>query len=232
MKKGNKEYYRAFFAGFLKLVLLIIIVFMSAGKITYWQGWVFSGINLLIFLILLIMAIKKRDIADLLAESKKLKLNTKWWEKIFWTIYLPISIALVIIAALDAGRLGITKNLHPTVYIIGYLFYALSVFIVLKAMWVNKFFSNTVRIQTDRRHEVIQSGLYRFIRHPGYAGGILLFMSQPLVLGSLLALIPASFLIVLLTIRTFIEDTLLQKELIGYTEYVKKVKYQLIPGIW
>jgi protein-S-isoprenylcysteine O-methyltransferase Ste14 len=97
---------------------------------------------------------------------------------------------------------------------------------------VIKFFSITVRIQTDRGQKVIQNGPYRVIRHPGYIGGILMGIGNALVLGSLWALIPAGIMAIMLIIRTSLEDLTLQKELPGYLEYTKKVVYRLIPGLW
>jgi protein-S-isoprenylcysteine O-methyltransferase Ste14 len=99
-------------------------------------------------------------------------------------------------------------------------------------MWTNRFFSSTVHIQSDREHQVVQEGPYRFVRHPGYVHGILMGLSVPLVLGSLWALIPAFVGSVIRVIRTYLEDTTLRKELPGYVEYSNKVKHRLIPGIW
>ena len=119
-----------------------------------------------------------------------------------------------------------------SVYIAGYVLLVLSDFVKSWCMWVNRFFSTTVRIQMDRGHEVIQNGPYRFVRHPGYLAGIFMMISMPLALGSLWGLIPAAVVAVLLIIRTHLEDIYLQKELPGYADYVKKVKYRLLPGIW
>jgi protein-S-isoprenylcysteine O-methyltransferase Ste14 len=99
-------------------------------------------------------------------------------------------------------------------------------------MWVNNWFSSTVRIQMDRDQHVVQDGPYRYVRHPGYVGGILMAVSASLILGSLWALIPASIVVLLLVIRTYLEDTTLQKELPGYADYTKKVRYRLVPGLW
>jgi protein-S-isoprenylcysteine O-methyltransferase Ste14 len=108
----------------------------------------------------------------------------------------------------------------------------LAVFITLWAIWINRFFSSVVRIQKERGQEVIQDGPYRFVRHPGYVGGILLALGNALVLGSLWALIPAGIMSLLLVIRTYLEDITLQRELPGYTDYTRKVKYRLLPWIW
>jgi protein-S-isoprenylcysteine O-methyltransferase Ste14 len=100
------------------------------------------------------------------------------------------------------------------------------------ALIVNKYFSAVVRIQIDRGHTVITSGPYRLVRHPGYAGGVLGNLAMPLMLGSLLALIPAVLTVIILLIRTAKEDQTLIEELPGYSEYAQVTRYRIIPGIW
>jgi protein-S-isoprenylcysteine O-methyltransferase Ste14 len=103
---------------------------------------------------------------------------------------------------------------------------------ILWAMWTNRFFSSHVRIQTDRGHYVVTDGPYRFVRHPGYAGAIVWVPATALLLGSLYALIPAAITIVLIIIRTYLEDVTLQKELPGYADYARKTRFRLVPRIW
>lgn len=100
------------------------------------------------------------------------------------------------------------------------------------AMVKNQFFSAVVRIQSDRGHTVITGGPYRFVRHPGYAGGVIADLVIPLMLGSLWALIPAVITIIVLIIRTAKEDRTLLEELPGYVEYAQRTRYRLLPGIW
>jgi protein-S-isoprenylcysteine O-methyltransferase Ste14 len=89
-----------------------------------------------------------------------------------------------------------------------------------------------VRIQKDRDHKVITDGPYRIVRHPGYLAGILYVLSIPLMIGSGFTFIPTGIYIMLVSIRTLLEDQTLQKELHGYSGYTKKVKHRLFPGIW
>jgi protein-S-isoprenylcysteine O-methyltransferase Ste14 len=116
--------------------------------------------------------------------------------------------------------------------LLGYALLLVGLAIVTWAEAVNKFFEPTVRIQTDRGHQVIDTGPYAIVRHPGYAGGSLLFLGIPLSLGSLWALIPAGLTCVFLVLRTRWEDQTLQAELAGYKEYTQRVCSRLIPGLW
>ena len=100
------------------------------------------------------------------------------------------------------------------------------------AMAENRFFSSVVRIQMDRGHEVCDTGPYRLVRHPGYAGSIPPLFGIVLALGSTWALIPAAVATVITLVRTVLEDRTLQEELPGYRDYAKRVPYRLIPGLY
>ena len=100
------------------------------------------------------------------------------------------------------------------------------------AQGVNKFFEPTVRIQSDRAHEVIRTGPYAIVRHPGYFGAFFYFIGAAFCMGSLCALIPAGLAAALLVLRIYLEDWTLQSELPGYKEYTTHVRFRLIPGVW
>jgi len=94
------------------------------------------------------------------------------------------------------------------------------------------FLSTIGEIQKDRGHRVITTGPYKYVRHPMYVGAVIFFFCIPLALGSLYALIPGLLLVILIIIRTSFEDKMLHKELEGYAEYAKRVKYRLFPRVW
>jgi protein-S-isoprenylcysteine O-methyltransferase Ste14 len=215
--------------GIFSLALVLAMLFLSAGRLTYWQGWVFCGVTILIVIIQIFLFSGK---GSLVKERMRPGAGMKWWDKIFYSLYVPAFFAVVVVASLDAGRFGWSPQFSPAVYIAGYLIYLFSIFLYSWGMWANTFFSSVVRLQNERGHEVVENGPYRFVRHPGYTGGILMAISISLVLGSLWGLIPSGVVFVLLIIRTYLEDTTLQKELGGYSDYTKKVKYRLLPGVW
>ncbi len=99
-------------------------------------------------------------------------------------------------------------------------------------MLANRFFSSHVRIQTDRGHMVVNQGPYKYVRHPGYAGGLLSWVASPIFFSSYWVIIPTMLAITASVIRTSKEDQTLQEELPGYADYVREVKYRLLPGIW
>ncbi len=158
--------------------------------------------------------------------------GVKWWDKIFFAVHIPLILSVSLLGALDAGRFHWSPLLPIVLYPAMFVLILLGYSIVYWAMWTNDFFSSRVRIQTDRGQYVVTNGPYRFVRHPGYVGAIIFLPASALLLGSIYALIPVAIDIFLLIIRTYLEDRTLQKELPGYTDYVKKVRFRLIPCIW
>ena len=225
----SSQYLKIVLKGFLALLIIIVFIFILAGRLTFWQGWVFSIVTVLLVLMQLIVFAGKTDLAR---ERFKPGPGTKWWDKLLLALYAPLFFAIVILACLDAGRFRWSPELPVAVYIMSYLGYIYSIYLYSWAMWVNQWFSSTVRIQTDRDQQVVQNGPYRYIRHPGYSAGIIMALSTAVALGSLWALIPAALAVVVLIIRTVLEDATLQNELPGYAEYAHNVRYRLVPGLW
>jgi len=127
---------------------------------------------------------------------------------------------------------GWSGTFSPVVQIVALLVMIGGIALSDWAMAANKFFSGVIRIQEDRGHTVETGGPYRFVRHPGYVGGILHHVAAPLMLGSWWALIPGGIGALLFVIRTALEDKTLQDELPGYVEYTQRTRYRLVPWIW
>lgn len=214
---------------YLYLLGMLALIFVSAGRLNYWQGWLFGATYLVSISIVFILFADKKD---LLRERTKPGPGIKWWDRIFFALYIPLAFSVFVVAALDAGRFKYSAGFPLCIYVMSYVIFILSYSVVIWAMFTNKFFSSAVRIQTERGHYVIQAGPYRFVRHPAYLAAIFLFVSTSLVLGSLLAIIPAVVTSVLIVIRTYLEDSTLRKELPGYADYAEKVRFRLLPGIW
>ena len=207
--------------------LIIAITFIGAGRIDYWQGWIYNGLNI-IFLLLSYFLLPR----ELIEERLKPKEGMKKWDKIYYIVSIPVYSAILIISILDGGRFDWEPRIPILVVIIGVVVYTIGQIIILWAKKVNKFFSTVVRIQKDRGQTVCKDGPYRFVRHPGYLGGLLCNIVTPFVLSSFWGLIPAVIAVVLLSIRTYLEDKTLQRELEGYTDYTNEARYRLLPGIW
>ncbi len=215
--------------------LLIPLVLLVCGwDLGWWQAWVFS---MLIFA----AGIGGRMWAEwrhpgLLVERERTRSgkvpDMKPWDKALAPLMaVSLSFPLVIVAGLD-HRFGWSPVFPAWLNITGILLIAMGYTFAAWALAENRFFSGVVRIQTDRGHVVCDSGPYRIVRHPGYAGNILPLPGIILALGSLWTLIPAAAALIIAVIRTALEDRTLQEELPGYKDYARRVRYRLFPGIY
>ena len=135
------------------------------------------------------------------------------------------------IAGLDQ-RFGWTGTIHPVLQAAGFLVMIAATAFANWATRVNRFFSSAVRIQADRGHTVVTTGPYEIIRHPGYAGFMILMIAGSIALGSLWSLVPALVWSVLFIRRAAIEDRMLRSNLDGYEDYARRVRFRLIPRVW
>jgi protein-S-isoprenylcysteine O-methyltransferase Ste14 len=207
-------------------IIIMIILFISAGSMNWIWAWVYFILGVLILIINGLVLDP-----ELVAERGKKKDNIKKFDRIITTVnIIPVS-SIIILSGLDK-RFGWTGNPAMVYYIAGIILMILGNALFTWAMAANKYFSTSVRIQTDRDHKVAEGGPYTWVRHPGYTGYILFTFATPMILGSLWALIPAGVTLILFIIRTILEDNTLQNELDGYKEYAGRVKYRLIPGIF
>jgi protein-S-isoprenylcysteine O-methyltransferase Ste14 len=221
---------------FLFALFFIFLPLIVSGDYDWQQGWWYCIVVLIFTVISRVLGIRKNpDLARERASFLAAEGIKEWDKKLlpYIVYYLPM-LAMVVIgldhrfgwsASLPALMSGFAFGLGAGLFIGGYL-------ISTWAFVENRFFSSVVRIQTDRGHTVCDSGPYRLVRHPGYLGGIFIWLATPLILGSLWGFIPAVALIALNIARTHLEDQTLQAELAGYTEYAQKVRFRLFRGIW
>jgi protein-S-isoprenylcysteine O-methyltransferase Ste14 len=214
---------------FIGTFVFFAIIFISAGRINYWQGLVYVAIGL-------IMAVLNYTVLridpQLQEERSKPGEGTKSWDKAILGLSFLVTVSMYCIAGLDSGRFHWSPDFHPGLALTGILLTATGQLLFLIAQKQNRFFSSTVRIQTNRNHVVCDTGLYKFVRHPAYLGSIIQSLGFPLLFGSIWSLIPAGLSIILLLTRTCLEDKTLNSELKGYPEYSGKTRYRIIPYIW
>lgn len=211
------------------ILFFILILFISAGRMDYFQGWIYSAMSLLGLLMSFVLT--NKDI-ELLNERSKPPKDAKEWDKHILKLSALTTIIAYVIAGLDSGRYQWSPHFQWGTCLLGIVLMFIGQLVFLIAKKTNKFFSSVVRIQKDRGHTVCDAGLYRFIRHPGYLGMIISWIGFPLLIGSLWSIIPIAFAIILLLVRTHLEDRTLIKELEGYNDYIQKTRYKLVPGIW
>jgi protein-S-isoprenylcysteine O-methyltransferase Ste14 len=213
-------------------LLIPLILFICGGDLGWWQAWLYS-------MLILAAGIGGRMWAErrhpgLTAERQNIEKvqSAKAWDKVLAPLMaLSVSFPLVIVAGLD-HRFGWSPLFPLWLIVLGFLLISLGYAFAAWALIENCFFSSVVRIQVDRGHVVCDSGPYRIVRHPGYAGNMLALPGMVLALNSTWTLIPAAVALIIAVIRTLLEDQTLQDELPGYRDYVRRVRYRLIPGIY
>ena len=214
---------------FAATVFFLAVLLISAGRLSYWQGWVYGAIGLLMsFATQLIL----RNNPDLAKERSKPGAGAKAWDKKLLGLGLLLTLATLVIAGLDSGRYHWSPKLSWIWCVPGLVLNLTGMSIFLLALRENQFFSAVVRIQNDRNQTVCRTGPYKVIRHPGNAGMIIGTMGLPLLFISVWSVIPVLLSAVILVIRTHLEDNVLKDELEGYSGYQQATRFRLIPGMW
>ena len=214
---------------FVGTFVFFAILFISAGRIDYWQGLVYVGIG--VMMSVLSYTVFSID-QELLDERSKAGEGAKQWDKTILGLSFLTTISMYVTAGLDSGRYHWSPDFNRSLCVVGILLTMTGQLLFLIAQKQNKFFSSTVRIQTDREHTVCDTGLYKVVRHPAYLGMIIQSLGFPLLFGSLWSIIPIILSIILIVTRTYLEDKTLINELKGYPEYTTKTRYRIIPGVW
>jgi protein-S-isoprenylcysteine O-methyltransferase Ste14 len=168
---------------------------------------------------------------ELMAERLNPPKGAKSWDRAIMSLVRITQLVRYIIAGLDQ-RYGWTVGFPVAAQLAGLVVCVLSYALLAWAMTSNAFFSQIVRIQSDRGQTVITKGPYRYVRHPAYVGMILFEPAISMLLASWLAIIAGGLCAILIILRTALEDRTLQAELPGYVDYSHQVRYRLLPGIW
>ena len=217
------------FRTLLYLVIMLVVFFAPAGRLDWWEGWIFLS-GFLGCTIFIAIWMRRYD-PDLVKERTQRGENVKGWDNILMAFYTVLLLAMLVLASFDSGRF----NWSPTslaAKICGGIGLLFAFSLVWRVMAENTYLSERVRIQEERGHRVVSTGPYSVVRHPMYVGIIVAIICTPLVLDSWLALVPGVLIAVIFIIRTAMEDRTLQDELPGYREYAARVRYRLVPGIW
>jgi len=212
--------------GLIPIIIMAFILFVSSGSLNWIMAWLLLGIHLAGTIV-----ISLKINIGLINERAHEKDGTKRWDAILVRIMNIIGLTVLLVAGLDV-RFGWSGPFPLSIEIIAMAVVILGYAVLAWAAISNEYFSRLVRIQEERGHNVIISGPYHYIRHPGYFSLILCAIAQPLMLGSFWALIPAIFTVIILFVRTNLEDKTLQEELTGYADYTLQVRYRLFLRVW
>ncbi len=211
------------------IVMLALLLFLAAGTLSWIAGW--AMVIVMAGWVIATAFVVMPRYPELLAERTGPKKGAKTWDTALLGLYGVAMMIMWIVAGLDF-RNGWSSGIGPAAQIGAMLIVITAYTLVVWATGTNAFFSQVVRIQTERGHTVVSTGPYRYVRHPAYVGMILVVLGAPIMLGSWWALIPGVISALLVITRTALEDRTLQAELPGYAEYAQRVLYRLAPGVW
>lgn len=209
----------------LFFVVMGLMFFLTAGTINYWEAWVYMAILVTPMIIFLIYLIKHDP--ELLERRMRTK-EQETGQKIIVKFSVLFFILIYLIPGFDK-RFGwstvsvIIIILADIIVLAGYLLF-------VRVLMENSYASRIVEV--ERQQQVITTGPYKIVRHPLYSAVLLMYVFSPLALGSYWAMIGSVLLILILVARIKNEEKVLLRELEGYRDYLQKIKYRLVPGIW
>lgn len=212
------------------VVITALPLFLAAGTIAWPAGWIYL-ILLYGWLLIGILLLLKYN-PGLLAERINISPpNQKAWDKVFVLLLNVFFFAWVILMPLDAVRFH-WSWMPLWLQVVGGIALVVSFVLMSLTFRENSYLSPMVRVQEERGQTVISTGPYHLVRHPMYAGGLFMFLGTPLLLGSWYGLLLVVLFLPALFVRTVLEERTLRQELSGYEDYMKQVKYRLVPYIW
>ncbi len=214
----------------VSFLLMAACLFLPAGTLAWPAGWV-DLILLHGWLLIGIWLLLKYNPGLLQERLTISQPNQKAWDKVFLLLYELFLFVWLVLMPLDAVRFH-WSQMPLLLQVVGAMALVASFVFISLTFRENSFLSPTVRIQEERRQTVISSGPYHYVRHPMYAGGLLLFLGTPLLLGSWYGLLLVLVMLPGLAVRAILEERVLREELPGYAAYMAQVKYRLLPYVW
>lgn len=226
---NNRLLLRYCFRETMGLVIMATALFWSAGRLDWTPGWAVLAVIAAWTLGMAIVMLRYNP--SLIAERLGPRKGAKSWDTAILSLLGISQLARYIVAGLGQ-RYNWNPGFNDALQVAALLVCILGNALVVWATASNAYFSQIVRIQSERSHTVARGGPYRFVRHPAYIGSILFELAVSFVLSSWWAMLPSALNVALLTLRTALEDRALQRELPGYAAYAQEVRFRLLPGIW
>lgn len=211
-------------------LLFALALFVPAGTVSWLSGWIFLILFFGWFTIVNLWLLKHNP--ALLEERFKLgRSDQKGWDKILFPLLLVLSLAWLVFISLDAmhfhwSPVPVWLEFTGGVVMVG------SFILIFLTFRENSYLSTVVRVQEDRGHAVVSTGLYHYVRHPMYMSFIFFFLGTPLLLESWYGVLFGLLYMIVIARRAVLEEQTLQKELDGYAAYMTEVKYRIIPFVW
>jgi len=221
-------YRQAIVRGVFGLIFFAVVIFWPAGTFDYWRGWLFLGTFVASTLAFTVyMAIYDRPLLERRMKAGP-QHEREWSQKIIVSLIYFTFLACLVVSALDYRYAW--SPVAPWVSILGNVVILLFFWFIFWVTRVNSFAASNIRVEKDQR--VIDTGPYASVRHPMYAGAIWLFVGMPLALGSWWPIGLIVLVMPVLVWRLLDEERILQRDLPGYSEYMRRVRFRLVPFVW
>jgi protein-S-isoprenylcysteine O-methyltransferase Ste14 len=220
---------KAIVSSYVGVLLYAGLVFLGARKAVYWQGFLYLALALVG--VTLSHALVPAGSTITVDRAREVRAGQGWDRRLLGAYFL-VNIVTFLVAGMDSGRFRWTGEVPVGVTVAGVVVMLAGQVLFAVAKRENAFFSSTVRVQTERDHQVCDTGLYRFVRHPGYLGMLTSLLAFPLVMNSYWAFVPAGIGAILLVVRTVLEDRFLVQALPGFADYARRTRRRLLPGLF
>lgn len=221
-------YFTIFQRRIVQATLVGLLLFVAAGTVKIPLFWAYLILSLVLFLGGMLPVLARDQPLD----KERSTQNKKKGSKAVINRYQVAPALIFLFAGLDVGRLHWSDSVPLSLSLVGLVVVSVGTLLLTWSVHVNTFFSNTIRIQSDRHHRAVTAGPYRFVRHPGYLGMILNYIGICFALGSWLSLFFGAATAFVFIQRAAKEDKFLQEKLDGYRSYSLKVRYRLLPAVW
>lgn len=214
-------------------VVIAIVLFVAAGTFAWQRAWVLITVLLVVRTVSAIAVFRVNP--DLLRERSTVLIHQHqpWIDRLILLTFMGTAfVAVPAVAALDAFHWRVLPSPPLALASVGLVLFVAGWTIIAVALRENPFAVTVVRLQGERQHSVVATGIYGVVRHPMYAGNPLVNVGLSLWLGSYTAALFAAIPLGLLIVRIGLEERFLRRELPGYREYAARVPYRLLPGVW
>jgi protein-S-isoprenylcysteine O-methyltransferase Ste14 len=210
--------------------VLGVAAYFGAQRLNWTLEWLYLG---LLFTTLIVSQVCALSVNPVLFARRAFPgRGIKRWDIACAITFLLLVVATYFVARYDLNAKDLPPGPHGIAWLVGATMMVFGVSVFAWAMMVNPFFEKWVRIQSNHGHHVIDRGPYACVRHPGYVGLNILLLATPLLLHSAWTTVPSVLMVLSVVARTGLEDRTLVDELDGYSDYAKRVRYRLIPGLW
>ncbi len=214
------------------LIIFGGLLFLPTGTLDWWRAWVFLGVVAVSVIATMILAFRENE--ELWKERLKppIQQGQPLVDKIIISLFVLTFFGLVAAIPLDVFRFQLLGQPGAIVSGLGLLLFMAGWWMIAFSLKENTFAAPVVKYQAERHQSVVDTGVYGIVRHPMYAGAVLLMLGMPLWLESYAAALFAILPIILLAVRIVFEEQFLRQELSGYDAYTERIRYRLLPYVW